>query len=119
MNSFSEMLAREFSIRPEQVQAVIDLLDAGNTIPFIARYRKEATGSLDDQVLRELSERMNSEISSGKPRRFQNWKTCTGHSAPSAVHGQPLPGSTGWNRWRYGCSFSFPRPISWRKPKNM
>ena len=58
MNSFSEMLAREFSIRPEQVQAVIDLLDAGNTIPFIARYRKEATGSLDDQVLRELSERL-------------------------------------------------------------
>ena len=58
MNSFDKILAQEFSLRPEQVQAVIDLLDAGNTIPFIARYRKEATGSLDDQVLRELAERL-------------------------------------------------------------
>ena len=58
MDSFSIILAKEFSLRPEQVQAVIDLLDAGNTIPFIARYRKEATGSLDDQVLRELAERL-------------------------------------------------------------
>ncbi len=58
MSPFTLILAREFNLRPEQVQAVIDLLDAGNTIPFIARYRKEATGSLDDQVLRELSERL-------------------------------------------------------------
>ncbi|MBR1585185.1 MAG: RNA-binding transcriptional accessory protein, partial [Clostridia bacterium] len=55
---FITILAREFQLRPQQVQAVIDLLDAGNTIPFIARYRKEATGSLDDQVLRELAERL-------------------------------------------------------------
>ena len=52
------LLARDFSLRPEQVKAVIELLDGGNTIPFIARYRKEATGSLDDQVLRELAERL-------------------------------------------------------------
>ena len=51
-------LAQSFQLKPQQVQAVIDLLDAGNTIPFIARYRKEATGSLDDQVLRELAERL-------------------------------------------------------------
>jgi len=55
---YVEILSREFSLRPEQVRAVIELLDAGNTIPFIARYRKEATGSLDDQVLRELAERL-------------------------------------------------------------
>ena len=55
---YTEMLAREFSLRPQQVQAVIELLDAGNTIPFIARYRKEMTGSLDDQVLREMAERL-------------------------------------------------------------
>ena len=55
---YAEMLAREFSLRPQQVQAVIELLDAGNTIPFIARYRKEMTGSLDDQVLREMAERL-------------------------------------------------------------
>ena len=56
--SYAQILAKEYSLRPEQVQAVIDLLDAGNTIPFIARYRKEATGSLDDQVLRQLAERL-------------------------------------------------------------
>ncbi len=55
---YTELLAREFSLRPQQVQAATELLDAGNTIPFIARYRKEATGSLDDQVLRELAERL-------------------------------------------------------------
>ena len=55
---FIAILAKEFNLRPEQVRAVIELLDAGNTIPFIARYRKEATGSLDDQLLRELSERL-------------------------------------------------------------
>ena len=55
---FVAVLAREFSLRPEQVRAVIELVDAGNTVPFIARYRKEATGSLDDQLLRELTERL-------------------------------------------------------------
>ena len=55
---YTERLASEFSLRPQQVRAAAELLDAGNTIPFIARYRKEATGSLDDQVLRELAERL-------------------------------------------------------------
>ena len=59
MNSdYISILSKELSLRPEQVRAVVELLDAGNTIPFIARYRKEATGSLDDQVLRTLSERL-------------------------------------------------------------
>lgn len=48
-------IAKDLSLKPEQVKAAVELLDAGNTIPFIARYRKEATGSLDDQVLRSLS----------------------------------------------------------------
>ena len=55
---YAAMLSREFDLGAGQVRAVIDLLDAGNTIPFIARYRKEATGSLDDQLLRKLSERL-------------------------------------------------------------
>ena len=55
---YTELLASEFSLRPQQVRAAVELLDAGNTIPFIARYRKEATGSLDDQVLREMAERL-------------------------------------------------------------
>lgn len=56
--NYAQILASELGIRPSQAQAVIDLLDAGNTIPFIARYRKEAHGSLDDTVLRALAERL-------------------------------------------------------------
>ena len=52
------VLAREFQLRPAQVENTLKLIDDGNTIPFIARYRKEMTGSLDDQILRELSERL-------------------------------------------------------------
>ncbi len=53
-----ETLAQEFHLRPEHVQNVISLLDEGNTIPFIARYRKEMHGSMDDQVIRQLSDRV-------------------------------------------------------------
>ncbi|MCD8075900.1 MAG: RNA-binding transcriptional accessory protein [Lachnospiraceae bacterium] len=52
-------LAQELEIRPAQAEAAVKLIDDGNTIPFIARYRKEATGSLDDEVLRKLLERLN------------------------------------------------------------
>jgi uncharacterized protein len=51
-------IARELSVRPAQVQAAVDLLDGGATVPFIARYRKEATGGLDDTQLRTLEERL-------------------------------------------------------------
>lgn len=51
-------LTEELSLKPWQVENVIKLIDDGNTIPFIARYRKEATGSLDDQLLRSLSDRL-------------------------------------------------------------
>ena len=51
-------LTEEFSLKPFQVENTVKLIDDGNTIPFIARYRKEATGSLDDQVLRSLYERL-------------------------------------------------------------
>ncbi len=54
----TKQLAGEFSLRPGQVENIISLIDAGNTIPFIARYRKEQTGSVDDQLLRELDERL-------------------------------------------------------------
>ncbi|MDE7210378.1 MAG: RNA-binding transcriptional accessory protein, partial [Lachnospiraceae bacterium] len=53
-----EKLRVELGIRREQVEATIKLIDEGNTIPFIARYRKEVTGSLNDEVLRNLSERL-------------------------------------------------------------
>ena len=54
-----KQLQSEFSLKPWQVENTVQLIDDGNTIPFIARYRKEATGSLDDQLLRELSDRLN------------------------------------------------------------
>ena len=54
----AEKLRTELGIRREQVEATIKLIDEGNTIPFIARYRKEVTGSLNDEVLRNLSERL-------------------------------------------------------------
>ena len=51
-------LAEELHIAPSQAEAAVKLIDEGNTIPFIARYRKEATGSLNDEVLRSLDERL-------------------------------------------------------------
>lgn len=51
-------LTAEFHLRPAQVENTVKLLDDGCTVPFIARYRKEMTGSLDDQVIRELTERL-------------------------------------------------------------
>ena len=52
------VIASELNVRQGQVQAAVDLIDEGNTIPFISRYRKEATGSLNDEQLRALSERL-------------------------------------------------------------
>ncbi|MBE6810062.1 MAG: RNA-binding transcriptional accessory protein [Ruminococcaceae bacterium] len=53
-----EKLTSELNLKLWQVEAAVKLLDEGNTVPFIARYRKEVTGSLDDQILRTLSERL-------------------------------------------------------------
>ncbi|MCD8131304.1 MAG: RNA-binding transcriptional accessory protein [Lachnospiraceae bacterium] len=54
-----KILAQELEIGPAQAEAAVKLIDEGNTVPFIARYRKEATGSLNDEVLRRLLERLN------------------------------------------------------------
>ena len=51
-------IASEIRARPEQVKVAIGLLDEGATVPFVARYRKEATGGLDDTQLRQLEERL-------------------------------------------------------------
>lgn len=55
---FIKVIATEFGIKETQSKNVIELIDDGNTIPFIARYRKEMTGSLDDQVIRQIFERL-------------------------------------------------------------
>ena len=53
----SQQLTEEFNLRPDHVRNILQLLDEGNTIPFIARYRKEMTGAIDDQVLRAFNDR--------------------------------------------------------------
>ena len=53
-----QTLARELAVREQQIEAAVTLLDGGATVPFIARYRKEATGGLDDTQLRLLEERL-------------------------------------------------------------
>ncbi len=53
------VLAKELGIRKQQAEAAVKLIDEGNTIPFIARYRKEATGALNDEILRNLYDRLN------------------------------------------------------------
>lgn len=59
MSAVYQIVANEIGIRIQQVEAVVKLLDEGATVPFIARYRKEMTGGLDDQQLRKLSERLS------------------------------------------------------------
>ena len=58
MNLIEERIAEELGIKLSQVKNVIELLDGGNTVPFISRYRKEATGGLSDEILRKLAERL-------------------------------------------------------------
>lgn len=58
MTDYAKVLAAEFKVDAERLAATIALIDEGNTIPFIARYRKEVTGSMDDQMLREMDERL-------------------------------------------------------------
>ena len=58
MNSIEQRIADELGVRIEQVAAAVALLDGGATVPFVARYRKEATGGLDDVQLRALEQRL-------------------------------------------------------------
>jgi uncharacterized protein len=58
MNKIILQIAQELAVRPQQVEATVELLDGGATVPFVARYRKEVTGGLDDTQLRNLEERL-------------------------------------------------------------
>ena len=58
MDKIIKIIAQELNIKENQVEATIKLIDEGNTIPFIARYRKEVTGGLSDEILRDLGERL-------------------------------------------------------------
>ena len=58
MDKIFKKISEELGIREAQVEATVKLIDEGNTIPFIARYRKEVTGNLSDEILRDLGERL-------------------------------------------------------------
>ena len=58
MTTISQQIANELNVKPAQIDAAITLLDDGATVPFIARYRKEATQGLDDNHLRTLAQRL-------------------------------------------------------------
>lgn len=57
MDKFTSLLAKEFSRREEHIENILRLLDEGNTVPFIARYRKEMHGTTDDQTIRAIADR--------------------------------------------------------------
>ena len=59
MKPISQQIAEELNVREHQVAAAVSLLDGGATVPFVARYRKEATGALDDAQLRTIEERLS------------------------------------------------------------
>ena len=59
ISKITKQIAQELKVKPEQVEAAVALLDQGSTVPFIARYRKEATGGLDDAQLRDLESRLS------------------------------------------------------------
>ena len=56
--SYAATIAKEFSVREDYVENIIVLLDEGNTIPFIARYRKEQHGTMDDQLIRQIADKL-------------------------------------------------------------
>ena len=58
LNDIPSLIAQELKIKEHQVNATIDLLDSGNTIPFISRYRKEVTGELNEEHIRLIDERI-------------------------------------------------------------
>ena len=74
-----QTLAQELNKDPRHVENVVRLLDEGNTIPFIARYRKELHGAMDDTSLRTLEERL---------RPWQRWRIST---APTSRNAAPAP----------------------------
>ena len=123
--NYAKTLAAELSLDEKHVENVIALIDANNTIPFIARYRKELTGSMDDQVLLKLSERLGylrnlekrrEEITRSieeraslqmpsalpwlPPLRSLRQRTSTHPSAPGAGRAPPPPGKRALAPWR-------------------
>ena len=86
----NKTIAEEFKLRQEQIDNTVALLDDDKTIPFIARYRKELTGSLDDQVLREIADRLT---------YLRNLEKRTDLSSRSVKQGLRWQEKRGLNHW--------------------
>ena len=136
MQNHASTLAAEFKLDAARVAATVALIDEGNTIPFIARYRKEATGSMDDQTLRALDERLSylRKLDDQK-ETVHNSITEQGAMTPEIAAalekaktlaevediyrpykpGRLSPGHGGWSRLRRGCWSSVRRtnPRCW------
>ena len=115
-----QVITQELKVEKWQVEAAVKLIDEGNTIPFISRYRKEATGSLNDEQLRALFERLtylrnledkkNQVLKSIedqgklteelKKQILDAQRTYTDHIARNAVPVRQLPKRKGWNHWQ-------------------
>ena len=106
MQTIQEILAQELGQKLEYVENVVRLIDEGNTIPFIARYRKELHGAMDDTTLRNLETRLTY-LRNLQDRREEVKKsienqgklTCTGPTSRSAAPAAPLPGRRVWSLW--------------------
>ena len=139
MAAISEILARELGCAQAYVENIITLLDEGNTIPFIARYRKEQHGSMDDTTLRKLEDRLtylrsldqrrqevkkpstdrassrrSSPPPSTRPRRSRRWRISTAPISRSAAPARPPPARRGLSRWR-SCSMRRSAPARARR----
>ena len=91
MDPIIEQLAKELDKQPQHVENVVRLLDEGNTIPFIARYRKELHGAMDDTSLRTLEERLK--YLRG-PTPWRTWPSssspCSGAATPTSPWSSPM-----------------------------
>jgi uncharacterized protein len=124
MITIPDTIASELDLRPAQVLAALELLKDGATVPFIARYRKERTGNLDEVQLRQIEERHQylTELEDRKRvvleaiaaqdkltptcgllsspvNKKRNWKTCICPTVPNAAPAPRLPKKRAWNPW--------------------
>src|ERR1700681_2666684 len=122
--NINRRIAEELGVREQQVEATVALLDGGATVPFVARYRKEATGALDDAQLRTLEERLNY-LRELEERRIAilnsireqgkldaaleaailaaDSKTSIARPSRSAAPSPRSPKRRGWSRWPICC----------------
>ena len=100
-------LKEELNVEKWQVEAAVGLIDEGNTIPFISRYRKEATGALNDEALRTLHERLmylrnleekKQQVLGSIEEQGKQWRICIALTGPNARPVPVWPGKRGFYR---------------------